>query len=129
MKFGMNIFAFLFFALTIGVLIDSVSSNSGDGRYKDVQKAIFKYAKQMAKSPNMDLKRKFNGALQVGYPEDMRERAFKMRNDKKKWNKILAIPTELYRFCVHPFAKVNYEKWCENSFIGAASKLTSKIIS
>jgi len=41
---------------------------------------------------------------------------------KKKWFPVLGLPTEIYRTCLFPMAKVNYVKWCKNSFFGAKTK-------
>jgi len=129
MKFFIRIY-FIIFALSN--LIDFSYSNLHRDRvkkdadvYLEVQGLIKKFAEEKSKTSNIDAKRRLIGILPEGYPQETVERAAKIRKDRKRWNKVMMIPTELYRVCIYPSARVNYEKWCNNVFVGAKTKIAS----
>ena len=101
--------------------------NPSDAVYKRIQEYIHSLAEEQMKSKDIMKKRKLAGALPEGFPEDVVKNALKTRKDKSKWWPILGIPTEYYRICLYPFARVNYVKWCNNNFFGAKNKADSKI--
>ena len=77
------------------------------------------------KSTDIMAKKKLAGVLPEGFSQETIQKALRSRNDKKKWRQLLGIPTELYRACLYPLAKINYYKWCNNSFFGAKNKAES----
>ena len=98
-------------------------NNSSDAVHQRISKYISELSQQYLKTTDMNAKRKITGQLPDTYPELMRNKAKEMREDKKIWNPILDKPTEIYRMCLYPTAKVNYSKWCQNSFFGDIKKL------
>jgi hypothetical protein len=135
MKFKKKIFFFIFIVinfinLSLGNEMQNNSFQSDDKTdvYKEVRGLISKLADQKMKDSNIEVKRRLIGILPEGYPQETVERALKIRKDRKRWNKYMMVPTELYRFCPYPFARVNYEKWCNNVYLGAKKKISSKII-
>lgn len=99
--------------------------NPSDSSFKRILEYVTKLAEDKMKSSNLPAKQKIAGSLPDGYPDAMIEKARNQRDQKKKYNRIMRLPTEMYRMCVYPFAKINYSKWCANSFFGAAKKSTS----
>jgi hypothetical protein len=99
--------------------------NPSDGVFNRIQNYIIKISEQYLKSSDLMAKRKISGILPDSFPEDMKKRAEATRDDKKIWNPLLNKPTDLYRMCLYPFAKVNYAKWCNNTFLGSKKKLDS----
>ena len=96
--------------------------------YLEVQGLVKKLADRKMKNSNIEVKRRLIGILPEGYPQETVERALMIRKDRKRWNKYMMVPTELYRFCPYPSARVNYEKWCNNVYLGAKTKIASKIL-
>ena len=130
-------FTLIFTCFVTSILSLNISTNKANGSPKTtpdppenpsdaVHKRILDYintlAEEKMKSSNMMAKKKIAGALPEGFPQDTIQRALDTRNDKRKWRQILGLPTELYRMCLFPFAKVNYVKWCNNNFFGAKNK-------
>jgi len=103
-------------------------ANPSDAVYKRIKDYIQTLAEKKMKTSDLMAKRKISGALPEGFPEETIEKALETRNDKKKWQNILGLPTEVYKMCVFPFAKVNYVKWCNNNFFGSKNKGESIII-
>ena len=99
--------------------------NPSDGVFNRIQNYIIKISEHFMKSSDIMAKRKNSGILPDSFPEEMKKRAEATREDKKLWNPLLNKPTDLYRMCLYPFAKVNYAKWCNNTFLGAKKKLDS----
>lgn len=97
-------------------------SNPSDAVYRRVIDYINKIAEEKMKSSDLMKKKKIAGALPEGFPEETIKKALETRDDKKKWNKIMKLPTEIYRFCLYPLTKVNYVKWCNNNFYGTKIK-------
>jgi hypothetical protein len=97
-------------------------ANPSDVVYKRILEYINSLAEEKMKSSNIMAKKKITGALPEGYPEETVQKALDTRNDKKRWRPVLGLPTELYKMCLFPFAKVNYVKWCNNNFFGAKNK-------
>jgi hypothetical protein len=97
-----------------------------DAAFKRVLDYVRKIAEEKMKSTNLLEKKKLNGALSSGYSEELIQKAKDSRQDKKKWNKLMALPTEIWRTCLYPESKVNYVRWCEGSFSGAKNKDESK---
>ena len=129
MKFKTEIY-FVVFAITCILNISYASVNANDLKvdsdmYLEVQGLIKKFAEMKSQTSNIEVKRRLIGILPEGYPQETVDRALKIRKDRKKWNRVMMIPTELYRMCIYPFARVNYEKWCNNVFLGAKTKITS----
>lgn len=102
--------------------------NPSDAVHKRILDYINELAEEKMKSSNMMAKKKIAGALPEGFRKETIQRALDTRNDKRKWRQTLGLPTELYRMCLFPFAKVNYVKWCNNNFFGAKNKGDSKFI-
>lgn len=129
MKFNTKIY-FVVFAISciLSMTIANVNANElkvDSDIYVEVQGLIKKFAEQKSKTSNIEVKRRLIGILPEGYPQETVERALKIRKDRRRWNKVMMIPTELYRMCIYPTARVNYEKWCNNVFLGAKTKITS----
>jgi hypothetical protein len=103
-------------------------ANPSDAVFKRITDYVFNLAEQKMKSSDIMAKKKLAGSLPEGFPQEIIQKALNSRNDKKKWRQILGIPTELYRVCLYPTAKINYYKWCNNSFFGAKNKAESKKI-
>jgi hypothetical protein len=136
MKFKKNIIFFVFifiylinFTITLEGGVNYSTNKEESDVFKEIQGLIKKYSEQKMKNSNIDMKRRLIGILPEGYPKETVERALRIRKDRKRWNKFMMIPTELYRMCLYPSAKVNYEKWCNNVFLGSKSKITSNITS
>lgn len=135
MKFKKSIIFFVFIFLCV---VNITISMEGAARYtttkedsdvyKEIQGLIKKYSEQKMKNSNIEVKRRLIGILPEGYPKEVVERALKIRKDRKRWNKFMMIPTELYRMCIYPSARVNYEKWCNNVFMGAKTKINGIIV-
>jgi hypothetical protein len=129
MKFRKNIVLFVILSIMMIEMsfsfLNNANSNADNDMYKEVQSLIKKIAEQKMKNSNIEVKRRLIGILPEGYPQETVERALKIRKDRRRWNKVMMIPTELYRMCLYPFARVNYEKWCNNVFLGAKTKITS----
>jgi len=131
MKFRKNIVLFIILSIMIEItlaFLNNANSRADNDMYKEVQSLIKKIADQKMKNSNIEVKRRLIGILPEGYPKETVERALKIRKDRRRWNKVMMIPTELYRMCLYPSARVNYEKWCNNVFLGAKTKITSKNI-
>lgn len=131
MKFRKNIVLFIMFGIMIEItfsFLNNANSRADNDMYKEVQSLIKKIADQKMKNSNIEVKRRLIGILPEGYPKETVERALKIRKDRRRWNKVMMIPTELYRMCLYPSARVNYEKWCNNVFLGAKTKITSNNI-
>ena len=131
MKFNTRIY-FYFVIFAISYLIDCSYANIETNKikvdadvYLEVQGLIKKFAEEKSKTSNIEVKRRLIGILPEGYPQETVERALKIRKDRKRWNKVMMIPTELYRVCIYPTARVNYEKWCNNVYVGAKTKIAS----
>ena len=99
--------------------------NPSDGVFNRIQNYIRQISEQFMKSSDLMAKRKNSGILPDSFPEEMKKRAEATREDRKIWNPLLNKPTDLYRMCLYPFAKVNYSKWCNNTFLGSKNKLNS----
>jgi hypothetical protein len=132
MKFNTKMF-FYFVIFAFSYLLDSSYANIETNKmkvdadvYLEVQGLIKKFAEEKSKTSNIEVKRRLIGILPEGYPQETVERALKIRKDRRRWNKVMMIPTELYRVCLYPTARVNYEKWCNNVYVGAKTKITSK---
>ncbi len=97
-------------------------ANPSDAVHKRIQDYINSLAEEKMKSSNIMAKKKIAGALPEGFPQETIQKALNTRNDKNKWRPVLGLPTELYRMCLYPFAKVNFVKWCNNNFFGAKNK-------
>jgi hypothetical protein len=97
-------------------------ANPSDAVLKRIVEYVHSLAEEKMKSSNIMSKKKINGALPEGFPQETIEKALESRSDKKKWRPVLALPTEMYRTCLFPFSKVNYVKWCNNNFFGAKNK-------
>jgi hypothetical protein len=97
-------------------------ASPADGVYKRVLDHINKIAEERMKSSNLMEKKKQNGALPEGFPDDLIAKAEESRKDTKKWKPIMGIPVELHRICLYPYAKINYVKWCDNNFYGSKNK-------
>lgn len=100
-------------------------ANPSDAVFKRITENIFNLAEQKMKSTDIMAKKKLAGVLPEGFSQETIQKALRTRNDKKKWRQLLGIPTELYRVCLYPLAKINYYKWCNNSFFGAKNKAES----
>lgn len=96
--------------------------NPSDAVWARIESNIMAIAEEKMKSSDLMRKKKLAGVLPEGYPEETVKAALATRNNKKVWNPILRSPTELYRMCLYPYAKVNYVKWCNNNFFGAKNK-------
>lgn len=131
MKFRKNIVLFVMLSIMIEItlaFLHKANTRADNDMYKEVQSLIKKIADQKMKNSNIEVKRRLIGILPEGYPKETVERALKIRKDRRRWNKVMMIPTELYRMCLYPSARVNYEKWCNNVFLGAKTKITSNKI-
>jgi hypothetical protein len=102
-------------------------ANPSDGVHKRIIDHIKLIAENKMKTSDLLAKKKLSGVLPEGFPEETVQKALETRNDKKRWMEILGIPTEIYRMCLYPFAKVNYVKWCNNNFFGSKNKDESKL--
>jgi hypothetical protein len=102
---------------------DKKTESPSDAVHKRISNYINELSQQYMKTTDMNAKRKLTGQLPETYPESIIKEAKRMREDKHIWNFILDKPTEIYRTCLYPTAKVNYNKWCKNSFPGDIKKL------
>jgi hypothetical protein len=83
---------------------------------------IYKFAEERMKSLDLNIKRNQNGNLPEGYSEDIRRKAKQAREDKSRYNPIMKYPTELFTFCVYPFSKVSFVKWCNSKYFDGKNK-------
>jgi hypothetical protein len=97
------------------------NASNDDGFYKDVTYYVLKIAEQY----NTSSTKKNNGILPDGALKHNKEAALKQREDRTIWNPILSMPTQLYKNCIYPSSKVNYTKFCKNSYLGVPDKLSS----
>ncbi len=125
MKKNLVFLILLYFFNTSYAYLQPSDEKKDSDIYNEIQGMITKFAEQKMKTSNIEVKRRLIGILPEGYPQATIERAAKIRKDRKRWNKVMMIPTELYKMCVYPFARVNYEKWCNNIFLGSKKKITS----
>jgi len=101
--------------------------NPSDAVHSRITDYIKSLAEAKMKSSNILAKKKISGVLPEGFPKEIIKKALETRNNKSTWRPILGLPTEIYRICLYPSAKVNYNKWCNNSFFGTKNKSDSKI--
>ena len=97
-------------------MIKSETKMDADTILTRVRDFIREISNTRLKSDNLMSKRKLAGVLPEGYPEEMIKNAKKMRLDKKAWSPLLAFPTEVWRFCLFPYFKINYKKFCNNQY-------------
>lgn len=105
---------------------DDEQSTATDPVYKRIVGYIYSMAEDSMKSSDLLTKKKIAGALPEGYPSQTRKLALKTRDDIEKWRKTLGLPSELFRFCIYPNSKINYNKWCNNNFFSSKNKQDSK---
>lgn len=96
-----------------------------DSIYAALKDKILSIADGLSKIPRAIKKQKKAGILSEGFPKPFIKNARLNRDKTEKFMGILGYPTELYKFCVNPFAKVNYSKWCHHTFAGAQKKTTN----
>ena len=101
------------------------TENSSDSAFARLQELVGKIAENMMKSSDILSKRKKAGSLPEGYNDKAKKDAEATRDNKKEWNRLMNQPTDLFRMCVYPTSKVNYAKWCDNTFAGMKNKLDS----
>lgn len=116
-----------FFLVIIKQIIAAKSSNkflsssqtdlSSDSILERVRLLIKEISNKRLKSEDLNIKKKLAGVLPEGYPEEMVKNAKKMRYDKKLWSPLMSFPTEVWRFCLFPLFKVNYQKFCRNQYM------------
>jgi hypothetical protein len=102
------------------------STDVSDSVFGRVMKHIEELAQEKMKSSDILSKRKMSGNLPQSFPKANREKAMAERSDRGKWLPILGYPTDLYRFCVVPFARINYSKWCKNAYFDTPKKKICK---
>jgi hypothetical protein len=102
------------------------AANPSDAVYKRITDYISAIAEEKMKTSDIMAKKKIAGALPEGYPKEVIQKALETRNDRKKWRQVMGLPTELHRMCLYPFARINYVKWCNNSYFGMKTKAESK---
>jgi hypothetical protein len=98
--------------------------HKSDTFYQKITEKILELAKKISNNADFIKKQKAAGVL-VGYPKPMIKNARINRDRKERFIGIMGYPTELYKFCVNPFAKVNYSKWCRHTYSAAEKKTTN----
>ena len=93
-----------------------------------IREHIHHYALKLMKSKNLISKGRVNGILPEGNPDSLINKAYDTRQDKVLWGNIMDLPAEVYRHCVHPFSKINYVKWCRNSYFTDKKKIDGKLV-
>lgn len=88
-----------------------------------IQDYIYEYADKMQKNANINIKKIEIGSLPDSYPKEMRERARKMRQDRKIWDPVMLYPTSVWRMCVYPNFKISYTNWCKQNLALSPSKM------
>lgn len=104
------------------------TDNVPDPVYDRIKKEIFTFAETLSNSPDLNKKKKLYGVVSEGTPEGIRLKAEAMRKDKMLWLKNLGYPTSLYRICLVPISKANYQKWCRASFFSSQKKKDGNLI-
>lgn len=137
MKFIRKFSIFVLLILTIQIFSKNLAkpetqpatpANPSDPVYSRILEYINQIAEKKMKSSDLMAKKKLSGSLPEGFSDDTIKAALATRNNKNNWKSIMDIPTEIYRICLYPTSKVNYTKWCSNSFFGSKPKLDSKLI-
>jgi hypothetical protein len=107
----------------------NVKATEDNVYFNTVMFYVGKIAEQYNETKDKDMRKRMNGILGEGFPEESRLAALQQRENKSIWNPILAMPTQLYRNCIYPSSKVNYSKFCNNSYFGVKNKNSSCLYS
>jgi hypothetical protein len=87
------------------------------------------FSNKWLKKRNLSAKMKYAGALNDAYSEDLINKAKKSRSDREAWSRVMAYPTEVWRFCIYPYFKVNYKTQCKSEYATATSdEINGKIL-
>jgi hypothetical protein len=105
----------------------SQQDNQSDAAFNRIEDIIKKMAEALMKSSDVLSKRKKAGSLPDGYPDQMKKDAEGTRDNKNEWNPVMNEPTDMHRVCIYPNDKVNYHKYCKNTFTGMKNKEDGRI--
>lgn len=104
---------------------NELKKSDSDFELEKIRNEVLTLAVDNMKSESKAKKGKANGAFGNFANKFLKNKGKQSRKDKKLWG-FMNDPQEVYQFCVFPTYKVNFKKWCENSYLGKPVKLNGK---
>lgn len=96
---------------------------NSDKTLEVIRDYMLQIAENMDRKSNIKDKKIRLGILPDEYPEAMKRKALKVRNERKEWEKVMLYPTEVWRMCVFPNFKINYVSWCKQNLALTKTKI------
>lgn len=118
--------------ITSFIKLSYQSNNSNNKEQSDlelekIRTEIYNLARDKIKSSDVYKKARGSGNFANNYNKLMRNRGKDSRKIHNLWGFMMDV-VEVYEFCINPFYKVNYVKWCNNAFLGNNMKNDGKYI-